>query len=104
VLTTVLKAAILIFQLSNSWTHSPNWIRHLKRLTTSDLEGRGPANFATARLIDEGEEPIAQESYHDEPEGGHEPTGIAGTENTNSSRPRVQPSGLTASEGVEHWR
>jgi hypothetical protein len=97
-----MKAAILIFQLSNSWTHSPNWIRHIKRLTTGGPEDGSTSNFATRRLIDEGEEPIVQESYHDEPESGHEHT--AGTENTNGNRPRVQPSGLTGSESGEQWQ
>jgi hypothetical protein len=96
------KAIILIFQLINtSRTQSPSWMRSFNGLNAGDLEDHPQITRANRRgLIEEGDPVGVQEHYQDEVEGGRD----IGPENGNSSRPRVEPSGLTVSDGGEQWR
>jgi hypothetical protein len=96
------KVIIFIFQLSStSRTRSPSWMHSFNSVNVGDLEDQSQITRANRRrLIEEGDTVGVQEQYRDEVEGNQN----IGRENGNSSRPRVEPSGLAAGDGGEQWR
>lgn len=75
-------------------------MRIISHLTTGDLDDEGLDNRDTIRgLINQGEPLVEQEQYRDDLEGTQRV--IAGPNNTNGSRPRVEPSGLAANNSSE---
>lgn len=76
-------------------------MRSFNGINVGDLEDPPQINRANrGRLIEECEPVDVQEHYLDEAEGGQD----IGPESRNSNRPRVEPSGLAASDGGEQWR
>lgn len=92
------RAIILIFQFINtSRTQSPS----INGLNVGDLEDYPQITRANRRrLIEEGDLAGVQEHYRDEVEGGQD----IGPKNGNSSRLRVELSGLAVRDGGEQWR
>ena len=76
-------------------------MRSINGLNVGDLEDHPQITRANRRrLIEDGDSTNVQEHYRDEVEGGQDIV----PENGNSSRPRVEPSGLAAGDGGEQWR
>jgi hypothetical protein len=77
-------------------------MRFFSHLATGDLDVGGLDNRDTTRgLIDQGEPVAEQEQYHDDPDGAQR--AIVGPDNSNTNRPRVEPSPLAANNSSEQW-
>jgi hypothetical protein len=95
------KLVLLLFQRRKA----SSWMRLIAPLITNgDLDAHSHNRSNERLMISEGDRAATEEPYHDEINGGQDERTNTESVIGNGNRPRVEPSGLTATHGGEIWQ